>query len=332
MQSEQTFWASLVIPLRNSRKSIGQALDALARQKISGPCELILVCDTITDGTLEMVHAHPLASKWTVVEIHHPGRGLAQAYNLGWKAARAEYVFIMHSDCYPAADDAMLRHIACLEREQALAVQPLVDIPKDDWDKMSFWDRVTSSQFRHSEPLPGFGGKFDLIRKDTLEKVGPFDEERFFSAVEDSDMVERLMKVGRLATSDVVVIHAHVHPPEAKFMALIRKQAQLGQGTGALYRKYWFSFAFSRRWLLITGLNAAKLFLPLGLFIPPITLYCAVLLVLLSLYYARWALLSRDWRVVLVPFAVPVMFAANGVSQVRGFITGRQTFDYIKTK
>jgi GT2 family glycosyltransferase len=309
-----------------------QALDALARQKTSGACELILVCDTITDGTLELVHSHPLAVKWTVVEIHHPGRGLAQAYNIGWKAARSEYVFFMHSDCYPVSDDAMLRHVACLDCEKALAVQPLVDIPQEDWDTMSFWDRVTSSQFRNSKPRPQFGGKFDLVPRDTFDKVGPFDEQRFFSAVEDSDMVERLLSAGRLATSDVVVIHAHVHPPDAKFRYILRKQAQLAEGTGALFRKYWFSFALTRRWIPITALNATKLFLPMGLLIPPISPYCAVLLVLVALYYARWAMLTRDWRVAIIPLAVPLMFAVFGVGLIRGFIAGRQTFDYIKPK
>jgi len=48
---------------------------------------------------------------------------------------------------------------------------PLIDIPQGDWHKMSFWDRVTSSQFRNAKPAHGLSGKFDLIRRDALEKM-----------------------------------------------------------------------------------------------------------------------------------------------------------------
>jgi len=131
-------WASVVIPLRNCRASIGKTLDGLMRQRVSGPCELILSRDIITDDTLEIIYAHPLASAWKVVEICHPGRGYGQACNLGWKIARAKYIFFVHSDCYPVSNDTMQQQVDCLERESAVAVKPLVGIPTGDWEAMSF--------------------------------------------------------------------------------------------------------------------------------------------------------------------------------------------------
>lgn len=325
-------WASVVMPIRKCRATVGRSLDALLRQKVPARCEIIFVCDTHDDDSLEVIRHHPLAAKWDCVEIFHPGRGLAQAYNLGWKAARAKYVFNMHSDCYPADDDAMLRLVDQLERDHALAVQPLNGIPQDDWEKMSLWDRVTSAQFRHAKPVPALMGKFDLFSRDALEKLGGFDEERFYSAAEDADMVESLLTTGKLACSDVVVIHAHLHPPSARFSSVLRKHAQVGESFGALVRKHGLSFAFTRRCLPITAVNGLKLFLLIGLFIPPIALYDAALMLLFSIYYARWAMLTRDWRVVLVPFAVALMFSVYALAMVRGYILGRQSFDYLKRK
>ncbi|MDR3458567.1 MAG: glycosyltransferase family A protein [Verrucomicrobiae bacterium] len=325
-------WASVVMPVRKCRESVGRSLDALLRQKIPARCEIIFVCDQRDDDSLEIIRRHPLRETWGFVEIFHPGRGLAQAYNLGWQAARAPYIFNMHSDCYPADDDAMLRSVNWLEREGALAVQPLNDIPQGDWEVMGFWDRVTSAQFRHAKPAHALMGKFDLIRRAALEKIGGFDEVRFYSAAEDADIVERLCAIGTLASSDVLVIHAHKHPPEAKFKSVLRKHIQLGEGSGALFRKYWHSAGFIRRAWPIIGVNGLKLVLLVGLFLPPVTLYAAGLMLLLSVYYARWAMLSRDWRVVLIPFAVSVMFAFFAVAMVRAFIRGRQSFDYIKAK
>jgi GT2 family glycosyltransferase len=327
-------WASVVMPIHSCRATIPKSLDALFRQKTPWWCEVIFVCDTIKDDTLELIHNHPLAKKWEMIEISKPGRGLAEAYNLGWRTARSNYVFFMHSDCYPVADDAMLQEEAWLKRKNALAVMPLVDIPQNDWDKMNIWDRTTSSQFRHAKPSHGFQGKFDLYRRDALEKIDGFDEKRFFSASEDADMYERITQNGNLAASDVLVIHAHQHPPKSAFTSVLRKHAQYGEGGGALLRKHWRAWSFLRRAYVIMGLNALKVTLFIGILLFPIwwkvSLVCLILLLALSTYYGRWAMLTRDWRAPLIPFAVALMFSINGLSTVRGFIQGRQSFHYHK--
>jgi glycosyltransferase involved in cell wall biosynthesis len=327
-------WASMVMPIHSCRNTIMKSLDGLYRQQVPWWCEVIFVCDTIKDDTMELIHNHPLTKTWEVVEIHKPGRGLAEGYNLGWKAARSNLVFFMHSDCYPVADDAMQQEARWLEKDNAVAVLPLIDIPQNDWFKMNFWDRVTSSQFRHAKPGHGLSGKFDLICRDALEKIGGFDEKRFFSAAEDADIVEQLNKVGKLAYSDVVVIHAHLHPPASRFVSVLRKQAQYGEGGGALIRKNIGSFDFLRRAFVILALSGVKLVLFLGLFLWPvswkISVCSLVLLLLLSAYYGRWAMLTKDWRAPLVPFAVALMFSINALSLVRGFIQGRQSFHYHK--
>jgi len=325
-------WATIVMPIRKCRATVGRSLDALLCQKILARCEIIVVCDQFDDDSLTVVRQHPLRDHWDFIEIFHPGRGLAQAYNLGWKAARSQYVFIMHSDCYPADDDAMLRLVDCLESKGAGAVMPLNDIPQGDWESMSLWDRVTSAQFRHAKPAHALMGKFDLFRREALEKVGGFDEERFFSSAEDADMVEKICSVGKMAYSDVIVIHAHQHPSKSAFKSALRKHTQLGEGTGALFRKHWHSWVFFTRAWPVIGVNVLKLLLLIGIFIPPVSIYAAGLMLLLSIYYARWAMLTCDWRVVLIPFAVSLMFSFFAVAMVRAFIRGRQSFDYIKAK
>jgi len=326
-------WVSVVMPIRKCRATVGKSLDALYRQEVPSRCEIIFVCNGYEDeedDSIELIRAHPLLAKWDAVEIYGPGKGLAGSYNLGWKAARSKYVVFMHSDCYPVDDDALLRVVKCLERENALAVQPLVGIPQGDWETMSFWDRVTSSQFRHAKPEHGLGGKFDLFRRDVLEKLGGYDEEHFFSAAEDADMHERLCVLGKTACSDVLVIHAHKHPPSTRFSSTLRKSAQLGEGSGALFRKYCLSPVFIRRAYVIIGLNGLKLAFLVGIFIPPVSIYSAVLMLLLATYYGRWAMLSRDWRVPLIPFAVSLMFAVFAVSMVKAFLLGQQSFDYVR--
>jgi GT2 family glycosyltransferase len=323
-------WISVIMPINSCRATIKRALDGLHRQMVPDRCEIIFICDTIRDDTLEIIDAHPLVLLWDIVKIDQPGRGLAAAYNTGWRAARSRYILNMHPDCYPKDNDAMLRMAALLENEKALAVQPLVDIPQNDWEVMSFWDRVTSAQFRHAKPSHALLGKFDLIRRDALERIGGFDEARFYSAGEDADMIMRIWAAGQLASSDVVVIHAHQHPLSSQFISALRKHAQIGEGSGALLRKYWHTPDFWHRAWLIVGLNLLKLALLIGIFIPPLSLYAVLLMLLLAGYYGRWAMLTRDWRVPLIPITVSVMFSIFAVFMVRGFILGRQSFHYSK--
>ena len=325
-------WVSIVIPIHNCQATIGKALDGLYRQKVPAACEIIFLRDYITDNTLEMVHSHPVTSLWDTVELDRPGSGLATAYNLGWRAARSRYVLFMHPDCYPADDDAMQRQVDCLERENVLAVGPLIDIPQNDWESMSFWDRVTSAQFRHAKPAIGLSGKFDLFRREVLERLGGFDEVHFFSSAEDADMAQRLREIGKFAYSDVVVVHAHVHPPSARFASTLRKQAQVGEGAGAMIRKHGLKWALASHTYYITAINGVKLVLLIGIFVPilPVSLTSLALMLLFATYYGRWAFLTRDWRVVLIPFAVSLMFSVYAVSMVRGFVLGRQSFHYAK--
>ena len=326
-------WVSFMIPIHSCSVTIGKMLDSLYRQKVPSRCEIIFLCDTIKDDTLEIIAAHPISASWDIVKIKRPaGAGMAAACNLGWKTARSNYVFYMHPDCYLLDDNSIVRQMQWLEREGALAVEPLIDIPQGDWDTMSFWDRVTSSQFRHAKPAHGLANKFDLIRRDALEKLGGYDEEHFSSAGEDADMVERLLAIGKIAYSDVVVVHGHLHPPSSKFSSTLRKHAQIGEGAGAVLRKQGLAWALAPRALPITIVNGLKLGLLVGAFIPVfhIWLISIALMLLLATYYGRWAFLTRDWRVPLIPFAVSLMFAVYAISMVRAFIRGRQTFNYSK--
>ncbi len=325
-------WVSVVMPIHSCRVTIGKALDSLHRQQGPSRCEIIFLCDLIQDDTLEIIQAHPLGSHWDIVKVQRLDRGMAGACNLGWQTARSRYVCYMHPDCYLPDDNALLRQVGWLEREGAVAVEPLIDIPQSDWDTMSFWDRVTSSQFRHAKPAHGLANKFDIIRRDVLEKIGGYDEVHFASAGEDADMVERLLAVGKVAFSDVIVIHAHLHPPSSRFSSTLRKHAQIGEGAGAMLRKHGLAWALARRALPITIVNSLKLGLLVGIFIPVpiISLTSLVLLLALATYYGRWAMLTRDWRAPLIPFAVAVMFSVYALSMVRAFIRGRQTFNYSK--
>ena len=109
-------------------------------------------------------------------------------------------------------------------------------------------------------------------------------------------MVERLLSIGKIAYSDVVIVHGHLHPPSSRFTATLRKHAQIGEGAGAVLRKQGLAWALAPRALPITAVNGLKLGLLMSIFIPVpiISLLCLVLMLLLTNYYEHWTMLTRN--------------------------------------
>jgi GT2 family glycosyltransferase len=255
--------------------------------------------------------------------VQNEDGGLANAYNLGWRASQYEYIVVMHSDCYVERDDALQTIIDYLCMDGVVAAEPWTIVPLQTWDEMSFWDKVANARFVGVE-APGLGGKFDGLRRSALEEIDGYDAKRFFSAGEDVDIAVRLRKIGKVVDTGVRVIHRHLYPDRSSVKFLLLKQVQYGQGFGAIIRKYG-RYSGS----LFTGsVHVAKILLLAALFVPPLSLYALALLGVLAAAYSWRAFQVWDWRILaIIPvniFQWIVFFA----STVIGFVTGRQAIYY----
>lgn len=314
---------SVVIPARNSASTIGRTLDSLQAQSFSGKGELILVDDHSTDQTVDITVGHQIGKTWTVATIDNDDTGLANAYNLGWRFAHSEFVIFMHPDCYVESKSALQRMLNCLSQADVVACQAWTILPQSAWTQMSFWDKVSSARYVGRRQL-GFGGKFDGVKRSALEAIGGFDTSRFHGAGEDIDIAYRLRRIGRIVDSGVEVIHAHVFPPDTTVSYLLKKQIQLGQGWGAILRKY--RHHPNRSKTPYIHLTKAVLFAALCL---PVTApYAFVLLFTMATAYSWKALLTPDPRVLLIPFVNMLQFAAFLVGTLQGIALGRQSFRY----
>lgn len=318
---------SLVIPYRDNRATIGRTLDSLQAQVLGGRrLEVIVVEDHSTDFVESEITGHPLAKIWPVRVIANDRGGLAHGYNLGWRAAQYDFVVFMHADCYLPDRGALLRLVESFVNERVVAVQSINALPVSDWRGMSFWDQVATARYV-GRVSHDFCGKFDAVRRSALEALGGFDEEHFFSAGEDLDFTIRLRKIGELVSSGVWVIHAHRYPQKAPVLGIFRKQAQLGQGFGALVRKHW-RYVFDRELLEHVLTHLVKAGLVFGLLVPVLSPWCFGLLFLMACMYSWRAFGLRDWRVVLIPFVNIGQFVVFIGYALIGLGSGKQTFRY----
>ena len=91
---------SVIIPARDAQATIGRALDALAKQRLGGEFEVIVVDDGSTDATPAIVARAP----GPVRLVHQAAAGPAAARNRGVQEAEAGLLAFTDADCVPSPD------------------------------------------------------------------------------------------------------------------------------------------------------------------------------------------------------------------------------------
>ena len=91
---------SVVVPLLNERRWIGQVLSALSAQTLDPALfEIVAVDNGSTDGSLEILSRHPRISI-----LHEARRDPYLARNRGIAAAQGHYIVFVDADCIPRTD------------------------------------------------------------------------------------------------------------------------------------------------------------------------------------------------------------------------------------
>lgn len=319
---------TIVIPARNAANTIGRTLDSLENQATKIPLDILIIDNKSDDQTINIVSAHPIGRRRTVrVIVQKTQSGLASSYNVGWRNAQYNKIIYMHADCYLLDVNAIDLLMEALDMPGIVAVETAPIIPISAWDDMGFWDKVTNSRYVGRDDH-GYGGRFGAVRRNTMEALGGYDEQHFFSAGEDVDIAVRLSKIGVILYSSMTVVHGHEHPKKSTIIYVLRKQWQLGQGFGALIRKHGIELWKLPVMRLLIMVHGLKFFLLAGLLFPYIRLPCLVVLLAMVAAYSWKALFLADKRVILIPLVVTAQFVSFLVATAVGLVFGRQISDY----
>ena len=201
---------SVVIPAYNAERFLGEAIESVLAQTYS-PVELIVVDDGSTDRTAEVAATYNEA---TVITQENSGPSTAR--NRGALTASGEFLAFHDSDDAMTPDKLAVQAghlldnpgVGCVLAEQELLVEPGAELP--------FWAEGSKVPTMMPPRPPELADEPDVhpmtmvVRRETFERVGPFDES--MRAAEDFDWMLRAAEEGvEIARLSKVLLRRRVH-------------------------------------------------------------------------------------------------------------------------
>ena len=188
---------SVIIPVHNGEKYFVECLDSIAAQDYPD-MELIVIDDGSTDGTMDVVNAHPLAK--TVVSLT-PNQGVYKARNLALSMAKGDFICLF--DCDDIMTDGNLKRLS-----SHLLANPDTLIVKGPLHRFRVKDGVTEYNDAAGVEHTCLGAS--LMRKAAFEVVGPFADDMRWCA--DADWHLRSTELGvKMDIIDTTTMYYRLH-------------------------------------------------------------------------------------------------------------------------
>lgn len=313
---------TIVMPVYNGATTLPQVFAALEKEQDKELVDRIIVInDHSSDMSQKIIEDYAKVSSYAITPIHHTSsQGLAAGYNEGARQATTEYVLLMHQDIVLTRPDSFTDVLKPFKQAGIVATYPILLHPYDVWKEYGFWQKCLFSRLVDKKTAM-LTGKFDAFSKQFLEEVDYFDNRTYRTAGEDSDLKIKISQRGlRTENHGVEVIHLQYIEQDFSLKKFIKKEAQYAEAQGVVLRKYGIHdvkgviLSFFRQILL------------LGLLIPYINIFFALLILLYAVAYTKLVYIHswQDPRILAVPFInIYLLFVAFYVS-TKGFVRGRQ--------
>jgi len=242
--SRQLPFISIICPVRNEEKNLGNVLlQLLAQDYDPARFEILVVDGASTDGTRDLVRAFSGGSSHLRL-LSNPKRWSCAARNVGIRAARGSLILIIDGHC-DLRNDRYLSQLAeafedpgvsCIGRPQPLEVGDASPLQRAiSAARSSPLGHHPDSFIFSSESLDVPAHSVAVAyRRDVFDKVGMFDET--FDACEDVELNHRIDRAGlrcRLEPELRVFYH-----PRASLKGLFFQLMRYGRGRVRLLRKH----------------------------------------------------------------------------------------------
>jgi arabinofuranan 3-O-arabinosyltransferase len=216
MPSEPQMIVSVIVPTRNSRRTIEGCLQSLRDQTHS--CAIVVVDNSSSDGTADI--ARHLAD---VVIVAGPERSAQR--NIGARATDATVLGFIDSDMYVGAT-VVADAVAHIEAGAHGVVVPERTIGDGYWSSVRAFERSFYENHATVEAAR-------FYRTEIFAALGGFDES--LTGPEDWDLTVRARRLGAIGRAEGWIDHdeGHVH-----FVDACRKKAYYAEGLRRYGRKH----------------------------------------------------------------------------------------------
>lgn len=294
---------SIVIVHRNSSTTILHTLKGIKKQDYPVK-EIIIVDNHSTDDSLSKIANFSKKNKRLNIKILNKSfnTGISNSYNMGVKATNSNHVILMQADgVLPSGREISLIMKPALREDNISASKSDILMPKKIWNKYNFWEKCMFAPAVEKD-LRGFTGKFNYVNKKLYLKAGGYDEKNFNASVggEDTDLMIRLKKIGKVAETNAKVIHLHYLGKNYSIVNWILNRKLLARTYGKVIRMHKFNLASQPQLLIIKPCLALFSFM---VFIFP---YNVLPVIAFSLLYMRVMYTTKSTftnpRIILLPF------------------------------
>jgi len=331
IETEDSLSISVIVPVRNSAKTIGALMESLMVLEYDPEkLEIVVVDGDSSDGTRKIVEEYP------VLLVDEEGKGLNAARNTGIKWSTGEIVAYTDGDC--VVPPGWARSIARNFRSPMVG---FVGGNVEGYDKDDFLSIYMDETFFNAKPSFKWRqvatrlnlGKFPAgcnmaFRRDALAEIDYFDE-RIEYGFDDLIPVEEVADIGFRIVLDPEVYVYHQH--RTRLGEMLLQHFKYGRGGTKLMKAkrlsklaHWFTtYLISSTFALAltTALLALGLLLnqrvPVEIALGTLTFFYAVLTVL----YLETALRTRSLGKILfypiLDITRGVVFTLGGLAQLR---------------
>lgn len=233
MNSHAAPFVSVVIPVLNGERTVRDCLVSLLRTDYPPERREIIVVDSSTDGTAEIVRRFPVRYLW------EGRRGISYARNRGIEASKGEIVASLDADCV-ATTGWLQELVRGFDREEVgVAVGEVVAYPPRTSAERYTALRKPLWQTRSiSYPgSPWFNLGNAAVSRKVFDRIGLLDPRFAGSACEDIDFAWRFIRDRGFRLSHcpkAVVFHRH----RMTAGQLFKQYRSYGHGQAILLRKY----------------------------------------------------------------------------------------------
>jgi O-antigen biosynthesis protein len=210
---------SVIVPVKNGARYLGEVLDAVARQRVEDEVEVLVVDSGSTDGSPEIARSHGAA----VLDIPPSEYGHGRTRNLAADRAVGDRIVFLTQDATPAGDTWLARLVAPLDARARVGLSFGPHLPRPDTSPMiareltEFFASFAAGESRVDEAAragdPG-SGFFSNVNSAMLREC--WEEVRFRDVeyAEDQAFARDAMAAGwrKAFVADAGVLHAHDYP------------------------------------------------------------------------------------------------------------------------